>query len=211
VAYGNPDIVVPDKYPYWENPLIWDKYNELCYIKAGFKDNLKPYLQGSLFCKLSDITNNNLIKLIIDHTQGLRDGEYLREQASAFYGGYVLRVDEQDKYFPQCCGDLSDIIYWDRVSKGQNSFCEGHPSPLVKFESNKIIFDFSVREYDECFQPPPKEILLTIDKYELAKAVETVKIELQTFEQRLNKINETEKLNIDNIGGLLIWDNANYD
>jgi len=51
---------------------------------------------------------------------------------------------------------------------------------------------------------------LSIDRFELKKVVESVKTELQLFEQRLKK-NENEKLNIDNIGGLLIWVNGNYE
>lgn len=53
-------------------------------------------------------------------------------------------------------------------------------------------------------------MILSIDRLGLKRAVEKVKIELQTFEQRLNKINEDEKLNIEDIAGLLIWNNENY-
>lgn len=212
IEYKNQGVSAPDKYPYWDNSEIWDVYHEECYQKAGFKDKLTPYLKGSSLYKLSDITDSNLTKLTIDHTQEMRDGKYERPQDTcAFSGGYVLRVDGQDKYFPQCCGELSDIIYWDRLSNGQSSYYEGHPAPQTKFEDNNIVFDFSVDEFDESFQPTPTEIILSIDRLELKSAVEKAKSELQTFEQRLNKINEDEKLNIDNIGGLLIWDNGNYE
>jgi hypothetical protein len=212
IGYNNQGVTAPDKYPYWDNSEIWDAYHKECFRKAGFKDKLTPYLKGSSFYKLSDITDDNLTKLIIDHTQEMRDGEYERPQDTcAFFGGYVLRVDGQDKYFPQCCGELSDIIYWDRLSKGQNSYYEGHPVPQVKFENSNIVFDFSVDEFDEPFQPTPTENILSINSLEFKKAVEKVKIKLKTFEQRLDKINEDEKLNIDKIGELLIWDNRNYE
>ena len=212
IGYNNQDVPAPDKYPYWENSEIWDKYHEECYQKAGFKNNFIPYLKGSSFCRLSDITENNLTKLTIDHTQEMRDGKYERLQDTcAFFGGYVLRINGQDKYFPQCCGELSDIHYWVRLSDGQSSFCEGHPAPQIQLEDNNIVFDFSVDEFDESFQPTPTEITLSIDRIELKRAVEKVRTELQAFEQRLNKINEDEKLNIDSIGGLLIWDNGNYE
>lgn len=212
IGYNNEGVPVPDKYPYWNNSEIWDVYHEECYQKAGFKDKLKPYLKGSSFYKLSDITDHNLTKLTIDHTQEMRDGKYERPQDTcAFFGGYVLQVDGQDKYFPQCCGELSDIIYWDRLSNKQISYYEGHPAPQIKFEENDIVFDFSVDEFDESFQPTPTENILSIDRLELIRAVQKVKTELQTFEQRLKKINEDGKLNINNIGGLLIWDNGNYD
>jgi hypothetical protein len=211
IGYHNQDITAPDKYPYWNYPELWDKFNSDCYKKAGFKDEFKPYLTGSSFYRLSDITDNNLTKIVFDHTQELRDGKCEREQECALFGGYVLRIDGQDKYFPQCCGDLADIQYWERLSNGQNSYYEGHPAPQIKFQGNDIAFDFSVDEFDEPFQPTPTEITLSIDRLELKKAVEKVMTELQIFEQRINKINEDEKLNIDNIGGLLIWDNANYE
>lgn len=210
IVYRNKDVPAPTEYPYWDNSEIWDKYHQECYKKAGFKDILIPYLKGSSFYKLSDISDDNLTKLTIDHTQEMRNGKYEREMACAFFGGYVLRVDEQDRYFPQCCGELSDITYWERLSNEQDSYYEGHPSPQINFIDNNIIFDFSTDDYDEPFQPTPTETILTIDRLELKKAVEKVKAELEIFEQRLSRINSKEKLNIENIGGLLIWDNANY-
>ena len=142
----------------------------------------------------------------------LLDEKYKRpEDTCAFSGGYVLRVNGQDRYFPQCCGELSDINYWENISNGKSSYHEEHPTPQLKFGISKIIFDFSTDEFDEPFQPTPRENILSIDRLELKRAVEKVKTELQTFEQRLDKINKDEKLNIDNIGGLLIWDNGNYE
>jgi hypothetical protein len=211
IGYGNQGVTTPDKYPYWDNSEIWDAYNEESYRRAGFKDKFIPYQKGFSIYRLPNITEDNLTKLIIDHTQEMREGKYERQQACTFFGGYVLRVNDQDKYFPQCCGGLSDITYWERLSDGQASQYEGHPEPLIKFDNNNITFDFSVDEYDERFQPTPPEITLTIDRLILKKAIENVKIELKIFEKRLNEINTKTELNIDNIGGLLIWDNANYE
>jgi len=212
IGYNNQGVTAPDKYPYWDNSEIWDVYHEECYQKAGFKDKLTPYLKGSSFYKLSDITDDNLIKLTIDHTQELRDGKYEREQASAFFGGYVLRIDGQDKCFPQCCGDLADLKYWENIANGkEQGFYAGHPEPQVKIHEDKVTFDFTVGEFDEHFAPTPKENIVQFDIPSLIEAIETVKTELDIFEQRLEKINQDEKLNIDNIGGLLIWDNANYE
>lgn len=212
IGYNNQDIPTPDKYPYWEYPELWDKYNSDSYKKAGFKEELKPYLAGSSFYRLSEIKDNNLRKLVIDHTQEMRDGKYGREQASAFFGGYVLRIDREDKYFPQCCGDLADIHYWENLAKGKESgFYAGHPEPQVKIQGNKVTFDFTVGEFDEHFVPTPKENLVHFDIPSLITAIQTVKEELEIFEKRIEKINQDEKLNIDNIGELLIWDNANYE
>lgn len=212
IGYNNQDVPTPGKYPYWNYPELWDKYNNESYKKAGFIDDLEPYLAGSSFYRLSEITDNNLKKLVTDHTQELRDGKYEREQASALFGGYVLRIDGQDKYFPQCCGDLADLQYWENLASGkEKGFYAGHPEPEVKVQGDKITFDFTVGEFNEHFAPTPSENIVQFDIPSLRKAIEIVKTELYKFEQRLEKINQDEKLNIDNIGGLLIWDNANYE
>lgn len=212
IGYNNQDVPTPSKYPYWENPELWDKYNSDCYLKAGFKDEFKPYLAGSSFYRLADITDSNLTKLVIEHTQDLRDGKYGREQASAFFGGYVLCIDGQDKYFPQCCGDLEDLKYWEEIATGKEpGFQSGHPEPQVKIHGNNVTFDFTVNEFDEHFAPIPNENMVQFDITSLKKAIGTVKTELGTFEQRLEKINQNEKLKIENIGKLLIWGNKSYE
>ncbi|MFZ2283027.1 MAG: hypothetical protein WAV86_04055 [Lutibacter sp.] len=169
------------------------------------------YEQKLQFYRIQDINNDDLSELIKDHTEGFRNGEYEREQASALFGGYVLKIDGINKYFPQCCGDLADIKYWDRLSNGQDSYSEGHPAPQVKIDCKELIFDFSVDEFDEPFQPTPPEIQLKVDKQSLKLAVEQAKRELELFSVRLKEISNKENLNIENIEGLLIWENPNYE
>lgn len=207
MGYYNQDIAALPKGPYWIYPAQWDKYNAECYKKAGFIDDVKPYLTGSSFYRLPEISNNNLTKLVKDHTEGMRNGKYDREQASPFSGGYVLRIDGQDKYFPQCCGDLSDIQYWEKLAKRKvKGFYQGHPEPQIEISGEQITLDFTVGEFDEHFAPTPPENKVQLDIPSLKKAIESAKSELYVFEQRLAKINEHEKLNIKDIGGLLIWD-----
>ncbi|QQT54542.1 hypothetical protein I6I98_04605 [Sphingobacterium multivorum] len=74
IGYHNQGIPTPDKYPYWEYHILWDKYNAESHKKAGFKDDLNPYLAGSSFYRLSEITDSNLTKLVIDHTHEMRAG-----------------------------------------------------------------------------------------------------------------------------------------
>ncbi|MCA0363011.1 MAG: hypothetical protein LCH67_03150 [Bacteroidetes bacterium] len=210
IGYNNQDIPTPDKYPYWEFPELWDKYNSDSYKKAGFIDVFKPYLAGSSFYRPLEITDSNLTKLVIDHTQEMRDGKYEREQASSLFGGYVLRIDGQDKYFPQCCGDLSDIHYWENLANGKDGYYAGHPQPQVKIDANKIVLDFSVDEFDEHFVPTPKDLYVSLDILSLKMAIVIAKQELQTFEIRLERINQDNKLNIDKICELLIWNDENY-
>jgi hypothetical protein len=208
--FPNSEIEIPKIYPYWENTEMWDKYHMKCQEKVGFQDRLNPYLKGSNFYQLSEITNKNLTKIVIDHTKELLDGKYERQQACAFSGGYVLRINGIDEYFPQCCGELSDIKYWENISIGKETYYEGHPAPQLKFEKNYVTLDFTVDEYDEFFQPKMNHNILKINLSELKKAVEKVKNELNTFEKRLNEINLNENLNIENIGNLFICENLNY-
>ncbi len=85
IKYSSQDVTTPDKYPYWIYHELWDKHNSDNYKKAGFIDDFKPYLASSSFYRLSEITDNNLVKLTIDHTQEMRDGKYGREEACAFF------------------------------------------------------------------------------------------------------------------------------
>ena len=211
IGYNNQGISTPFDYPYWNNSEIWDNYHNDCFAKAGFKDKMKPYLAGSSFFKPSDISNDNLVKLIKDHTEDMRTGKYSRKQACAFFGGSVLRIDEQDKYYPQCCGLLSDINYWERLANGQNSCYEGHPEPEIKIKNTSIVFDFSTNKNEEIFEPTPPERILKIEKYLLKEAVIKAKEELQILAYRIRQININEDLKIDDIEQLLIWNNTNYE
>lgn len=204
IGYNNQGVQVPDKYPYWDNSELWDEFHTECYNKAGFKDKLIPYLKGSSFYRLTDITDDNLKKLTIDHTQEQK------EQSCSFFGGYVLRIDNQDRLFPQCCGLLADINFWTKISNSQESYYEGHPAPQISFSRNSISFDLTTNEFDEIFQPPPPVLLFQVDKIKLGKAIEKTKQELMAFAQRLERINFDENLNIANIDNVLIWYDDNY-
>lgn len=209
IGYNNQGIEIPKKNPYWQNQDIWCKYRKKSFKKAGFKDELKPYFKGYPFFEPKDITDRNLTKIVFDHTEGLRNEEYKREQACCLFGGFVLRIDRKDQFFPQCCGNLGDIKYWEKISKGIDFYYEGHPAPCLKFKSNKVTFDFSIEEYEERFEPPPPNIKLSIDINELRIAVKNAKCELKKLTERVIKINQKMNLQIDKIEDLLIWGKPN--
>ncbi len=205
LGYNNQGISPPDQYPYWDYAHLWNQYHADCYKKVGFLDDFKPYSPGSSFCKILEISERNLIKIIIDHTQDLRDGIYERSQVVAFFGGYLLQINGTDQYFPQCCGTLSDIQYWENLATNKAFFYEGHPEPQIKIQGEQITFDFTVDEHDEGFFPPPAQDPIHFYRSDLENAVELAKKELEIFEQRLEKMNHMHKLHIDDIGKLLIW------
>lgn len=205
--YGT-DIPAPNAGPFWENTAEWDQFYAACYAKAGFAEPFRMYLPGSSFCRIEDITDNNLQKLVKDHTKNMREGKYTREDVSAFSGGYVLRIDGNDKYFPQCCGDLSDIQYWQKLaSDGEVSFYQGHPTPTVSTQNSHIIFDFTVGEFEESFVPPVTEKIIEVNQAELEAAVTRVKNLLADFGNKLIAINVNENLGVSHIDKLLVWGN----
>ncbi len=199
IGYNNQGVQAPDKYPYWENSEIWDDFHLECYKRAGFKDKLIPYLKGSSLYRLVDFSEDNLKKLIIDHTQDFK------EESCSLFGGYVLRIDNQDRLFPQCCGLLADINFWTKIANSQESYYEGHPAPKISFNENSIIFDLTTNEFDEIFQPPPPVLVFKVEKTQLRSAIEKTKEELITFAKRLKEINSKENLNITKIDDVLIW------
>ncbi|MES2702411.1 MAG: hypothetical protein V4649_07220 [Bacteroidota bacterium] len=199
-------ISAPKAGPFWKNSMEWDQFYTAYYAKAGFADPLPTYLPGSSFCRIEDLSDRNLQKLVKDHTKDMREGKYTREEASAFFGGYVLRLNENDKYFPQCCGDLSDIQYWQKLAyEGELTFYQGHPVPAISITSNRIIFDFTVDEFEEGFVPPVIERTIEVNQAELATAVEKVKKQLENFSNKLMAINLSESLGVSDIDNLLVW------
>jgi len=167
-------------------------------------------LAGTAFQKLVDIKDHELITLVKEHTRDLRAGKYEREQACTLSGGYVLVIDQRPIFYPQCCGDLADIYYWKKVAQGQNAYYEGHPAPQLSFTVDSIEFDFSTTETDEPFVPTPPVTTLKISQADLCQAVERCLPDLNVFSQRLEQINQSERLRIDDIDGLLVWNSANH-
>jgi hypothetical protein len=201
------DIPSPNEGPYWECADDWEHYHLQCNKKAGFSAEFVPYAKGSSFYKIDTITDNDLLLAIMQEIKAQESDEEDDEKIGCpFDGGYILQVEGIDKYFPQCCGNLSDIAQWENVIQGNVAFffC-GHPSPAVTVVENIIRFDFGNTEIKEPFAPPVKENLIEIEKTELAEAINELKQELNTFRKRLLKINSEAGLNIPNIDNWLIW------
>ena len=210
IEYLDLGIEIPRLGPYWEYPNEWDDFNNKSYKKAGFKDYLKSFDSGSSLFEIELISDDNLKKIIIDHTEELRKGDYDQELASPLFGGYVLEVNGERLFYPQCCGDLGDIQFWKNISNSQESFYEGHPSPIVKFENDEILFDLTVGKFDEEFSPIPKKRKFRLLKDDLKKAIKEAESTLEKFSNRIKAINESEKLNLEKVEDLLIWENINY-
>ncbi|WP_438711170.1 hypothetical protein ACSTS3_21740 [Aquimarina muelleri] len=211
IGYHNQGIKSPENYPYWEFPDEWQNYADKSYVKAGFKDKLIPYKKGSGFYRAKDITKNNLAKIVNDHFEGIIKEEWNEDETCALFGGYVLRINGEDKLFPQCCGDLSDIVYWETIAKyKQWKFYNGHPTPEVEFNKNNVIFN--CKNDNEDFIPKTDE-KIEVPILELEKAYDNARIELKEFEFNIKQIesNLFYKPIKDQLENILIYRNQEID
>lgn len=191
ITYFNSGIA-PSIGPNWEHLQEWDDYAKLQLKKAGFPDPFQHYEKGNWFYQPEKITPANLKKLIVDWFEDY-DGTNL-DDILPFYGGYILRVNNKDIYFPQCCGDLGDIVYWKKIiTSGKNAYYNGHPAPILSFTNTEITFTFD--ETDEQFAPPvPKGITLPINL--LKDALEVTLLKLKEFEKNILAIKDEIKIDL---------------
>ena len=192
ITYFN-EVPSPGKGPYWENEDEWENYAEVRLKKAGFKDRFETYKKGSSFYEPSKISLSNLKKIIIDWFEAY-DGSNI-DDILPLYGGYVLKIVNEEVYFPQCCGDLGDIVYWEKmIEEKKNCNYNGHPAPLLTFSDSEIAFTFN--ESDEEFSPPvPRSLRLKIDQLE--KALEGAKIRLKEFEKNIEEVENEIGIELD--------------
>lgn len=205
--YDN-DIPLPPNGPYWEYPDDWENYRIQTNVEAGFSKDLKSYSKGASFYRINEISDEDLLKLIQNKVIFEDDDETLEieDLNNPFNGGYILKIDGIDTYFPQCCSDLGDIEEWnDLLVEDEFNFYMGHPSPRVKIIENTVTFDFLNSEIQENYAPPILQDQITVDKKELSDAIQEVKKELKTFAERLIRLNQSENLNIPNIENILVY------
>lgn len=202
------DVPMPPSGPYWEFPDEWENYHISAGIQAGFSESFKPYFKSSSFYRISKISDSDLLKIIEKKItdQEAEDDLTIEELLSPFYGGYILKINDVDTYFPQCCTDLKDIKEWeDLLDDVDPHFYVGHPYPRIEKYENKIIFDFLNSPIQENYAPPIFENNIEVDKESLKVAVENAKKELHHFAQQLIKINISQKLNLYEIDKILIY------
>ena len=153
---------------------------------------------------IESLTYDEIAKIVLEHTADLRDGVYNRTSACPLFGGYVLSVNGEDVFFPQCCGDLSDINYWESLSMGTTTVYSGHPGPIVKIKSGLVTLDFTEDEF-EPYNPVPSRQKIIVKQSDLDAAVQVAKQQLYRLTARLQEINSAYNLEIDAIDHLLVW------
>lgn len=163
--------------------------------------------------RLLDANDELLAQFISTHTENLRAGAYTLAECCALFGGYVLNVDEKDIFFPQCCGDMSDIFYWEALAnlneanqQNLSFWYKGHPAPEHSIHQSQILLDFSVPDISsEAFFPPPSEINVRIAQKGLKLTVKTVFQQLEVLSQKIISINQQLGFNIPDLDKLLLF------
>jgi hypothetical protein len=192
-----------------EFPDEWENYNICANLKAGFSESFRAYFKSSFFYRITEISDADLLKIIHREIeiQQTEENRGIDDLVCCMEGGYILKINNVDTYFPQCCARLKHIIEWeDLVSdEGNSCFYTGHPSPKVEIQQNKIIFDFLHSIPPESYAYPVLEDQIEVDKESLKTAVDNAKKELQYFSQQLIRINKKENLNIPEIDKIFIY------
>lgn len=161
------------------------------------------------FYRLSDIRREEMVEIVKYHLENYIEGGYKSTDICPLFGGFVLNIDGKDMSYPQCCGNLGDIAFWTRISKGEHAVCQGHPDPWVEFEGSNVILDFT-HEEDDSFYPEPPVRRLHVDMFALKEAVDEVTEYLIELGALFKEINEEEKLGVDDVDDLLIWKGGFY-
>lgn len=207
LLYSTGTVLMPDCGPYWLHPDDWAAYRAKCLLAHGFSADLKPFAFGDSYYHPEALSDADLLRHLSAHCAEGRQlgGDW--QQVCPLFGGYVLRVDGTNAFFPQCCSDLSDIQSWRRIATGADSYLhEGHPSPVITFDQGKALFDFSDEAADgEAFTPPPAYSSVSIPLEALVKAVRATESELQVLAERLERLNMEYQLQIPDISSLLIY------
>jgi hypothetical protein len=193
-------------FPYWKYPAVWDKFHAAVYANAGFPDKMYPYAPGSALFRFRDISQANLTRLVKNYLERLLSFELSRGNFTPFFGGYILKVNNKNVLYPQCCGNLSDIHYWEvLLHKPEEASWEAHPVPVAKEDAGAVVLRCSSKTEDFI---PPAPGMLRLDKAELRLAIDRARRQLHEFCGRLQEINVKERLHLSGIDRLLVWGEA---
>lgn len=150
-----------------------------------------PYVRGLPFYEPKNITDANLTKLVIEHSEELRKSPLAAGETCCLFGGFVLKINGQDRFLPQCCGDLSDLHFWKAISQKRKGFYTGHPAPAYRFCGNSVVFDFGVE--------------VRVGLKELAAATVRAEGELNRLARRVLRVNAVCELGIEEVRRVLVF------
>lgn len=192
--YYNEKIESPEGNSF-EFPNEWDKYNDNSFIAAGFKDKFLPYEPGSWLFKLNEITESNLTKIIEYYFEEFESDEPITDDhLQPLDGGYILKANNRNLIYPQCCGNLGDIESWEGITNPKSSyFWNGHPTPIIIQKNSNVVFDLTEMNKKE----------ISIDRGKLKTALIETNKQLSDFAKRINGLEKN--YGIKDLGNKLIF------
>ncbi len=136
--------------------------------------------------RAKDVPNDILLKEVKYH---IHSAVSVNEIPYSLNGGYVLKIDGKTVLDPQCCSELSDIVFWKYLLLHKKwTYSNAHPAPLVEYTKNSFIFDCD-DDVEDFFPPTP--LRFSVDKNAMLAAFEQAMQELNILAEKLKEI-ETE-------------------
>jgi len=172
------------------NSKEWDKY-QLKEIKKNYDTEIEPIKSGIYQYEILKLDSSVLKKVIKLHISDLN----IKESCS-FFGGYGLKINNEIKLYPQCCGLFEEINDWKIILKTNFKpfyLKECHPSPKFSLVDRKLIITC---EGEESFIPKTEA--------QIQLNHEQVKIAITNLIEQLNSLSKT----IDELGLLFGEDKA---
>jgi hypothetical protein len=158
----------------------WQAYRQECMRLSGMPEPIPPTVPATDFYTLNCFSGDRLEWLIHEHVD-----EYINEpqHISSFFGGYLLSDATGVLLYPQCCGELSDVMWWKHLCYSQKLvYYNGHPGPDVRFDNGLV--HFVCEEEYEPFDPLSKP-RFSVPHAELVSAYETMLPQLLAFKNGL--------------------------
>lgn len=171
------------------NSKEWDKY-QLQQIKKNYNEVLEPITSGVYQYEILKLSKPVLGKVIELHIADMRIDE-----SCSFFGGFGLKIGEEIKLHPQCCGLFEEIHDWMKIlnpSFDPFYLRECHPSPKFSLADRQLIITC---EEEESFIPatdtqicvPIKDI-----RNALSELLEQLRTLSKTIDEIGNHFNEHE-------------------
>ncbi|MGC4068446.1 MAG: hypothetical protein QM784_28130 [Polyangiaceae bacterium] len=165
-------------------------------------------IQGSMLVPLSALEESHVKWLVAKQTMN-EYGERLEESTLvALYGGYVLAVDAQPIFIPQCCSTLAAIHGWADVLRpcSVSGFVgEGHPALQWNIRNDLIVLEWDIET--EPFEPPTFPRTKSLQVESVRHGVRRALWEVELFARELSALPIASEFV--NLANALVWRDEN--
>jgi len=160
---------------------------------------LQPVIElaSSRCVALAEISEAVLLEAIEHHLRPLREAGTPDSETCPLYGGVNLLFDGVLQVGPQCCGDLSDILSWARITHRdfREGFVapEGHPCPHVRRDGSLLLF--TCTDATDPF-PPETQPAFSIPRDAFITALSQAAPAIGRFSKMIEGLRAAEKITV---------------